>query len=159
MASAGEVITLAVPAIDLAKLWLIAPAVVTAAFPAPAAHLFAFSFTAGSEVHAANFFLLTLTVDAMVALVTVAYSTCVGAYRAAVMTLGLSEVCATAITPIIHRDFQIVFKAHGLNGETLLGAWRRTAICSHTYVEGDLKQRGVSFKLVPSQNILLFHIY
>lgn len=146
MACAGEVITLAVHAVDFAELRLIAPAVVTAAFPAPTAHLFAFSFTAGSEVQATYFFLLTLTVFAMVAWVTVACAACVGARIATVDAVCLSKARAVAITLIIHRDFQTIFKAHRLNGETLLGAWRRTAMGSHAYVEGDLKQRGVPFQ-------------
>lgn len=140
MASAGEVITLTVHAVDFAEFRLITPAVVTAAFPAPTAHLLAFSFTAGSKVQVVYFFLLALTVGAMVAWVTATCATFVGACIAAVAAVGLSEVGAAAITLIIHRDFQTIFKAHRLNGETLLGAWRRTAMGSHAYVEGDLKR-------------------
>lgn len=102
MASTGEVVTLAVHAVDFTELGLIAPAVITAAFPAPTAHLFAFSFTTSSEVQAAYFFLLALTVGAMVARVTVACATRVGAHIAAVVALGLSEARAVAITLIIH---------------------------------------------------------
>lgn len=140
MASTGEVITFAVHAIDFAKLWLIAAAVVTAAFPTPTAHLFAFSFTAGGRVRTAYFFLFALAVGAMVAWVTAACATGVGAHITAVVALGLSKACAVTITLIIHRDFQTIFKAYRLNGETFLGAWTRTAMGSHTYVEGDLKR-------------------
>lgn len=105
MSSAGEVITLAVHAVDFTELRLVAPAVVTAAFPTPTTHLFAFSFPTGREVQAAYFFLLTLTVGAMVAWVTAAYATCIGTRRAAVAALGLSEACTVAITLIIHGDF------------------------------------------------------
>lgn len=166
MTSTGEVITLAVHAVDFAEFRLIAPAVVTAAFPAPTAHLFAFSFTAGCEVQAAYFFLLTLTVGAMVAWVTAACATCVGAHTAAVVALGLSEACAVTTTLIIHRDFQTIFKAHGLYGESLLSAWSRTAMGSHAYVEGDLKRMKetrkefpFSFKLVSYylSKLLLFY--
>lgn len=149
MPGAGEIITLAVHAVDFAKLRLITPAVVTAAFPTPTAHLFALSFTAGGEIEAVYFFLPALTADAMVAWVTMARAACVGACIAAVAAVGLSEACAVAITLIIHRDFQTIFKAHRLNGKTLLGAWKRTAMGSHAYVKGDLKredQTGIPFQ-------------
>lgn len=148
MASAGKVITLAVHAVDFAKLRLIAPAVVTAAFPTPTAHLFAFSFTTGSKIQTAYFIFRALAVSAMVAWVTVACPACVGACIAAVVADGLREVCAVAITLIIHRDFQTIFKSHWLNGKTLLGAWRRTAMGGHAYVEGNLKRQRSSLLIL-----------
>lgn len=141
MASTGKVVTLAVHAVDFAKLRLVAPTVVTAAFPAPTAHLFSFSFTAGSKVQVAYFIFWTLTIGAMVAWVTVACATSIGACIAAVVTVGLREVRAVAITLIIHRDLQTIFKSHGFDSKTLLGAWGRTAMGRHTYVEGNLKAK------------------
>lgn len=118
-------------------------AVVTAAFPTPTAHLLAVSFTTGSENQTVSFVLLALTVGAMVARVTVACATGEGAHMTAVVALGLSEARAVTITLIIHRDFQTIFKAHRFNGETFLGAWRWTAMGSHTYIKRDLKREKI----------------
>lgn len=82
MSGAGEVITLAEAAINLAKLRLVAQTLVAAAFSSPTADLLALSFPAGAEVHAAGLALLTLTAGAQVARLTVTsptvISTCKG---------------------------------------------------------------------------------
>lgn len=71
MPGAGEVVTLAEAAVNLAKLRLVAQTLVAAALPSPAADLLALGFPAGDEVHAAGLALLALTAGAQVARLTV----------------------------------------------------------------------------------------
>lgn len=79
MPSAGEVVALAVAAVDLAELRLVAQALVAAALAAPAAQLLALGLPAGTQVHVAGFALLALAASAQVAGFTLARSAVVGA--------------------------------------------------------------------------------
>lgn len=81
VSGAGEVITLAETAVDLAKLWLVAQTLIAAALPSPAAHLLALGFPAGAQVHAADLALLALTAGAQVARLTVAGATTVSSCK------------------------------------------------------------------------------
>lgn len=140
VSSTGEVITLAEGAVDFAKLWLVAQALVTAAFSAAAAHLLALGLTAGTEVLVVDLSLLEFAAGSQVAGLTTAHPTAVGAGRVAAAAVGLCVIRAAAVTAVVHRDLQTVFKTNRPDGETLLGAFRRTSSSIYSYVEGDLQE-------------------
>lgn len=79
MPRAGEVVALAVAAVDLAELRLVAQTLVAAALSAPAAQLLALGLPAGAQVHVAGFALLALAASAQVARLTLARPAVVGA--------------------------------------------------------------------------------
>lgn len=60
MSGTGEVVTLAEGTVDFAEVGFVAQALVTAAFSTAAAHLLAFSLTAGTEVLVVDLTLLAL---------------------------------------------------------------------------------------------------
>lgn len=81
MSGTGEVVTLAEAAVDLAKLRLVAQALVAAALSSPAADLLALGFPAGAEVHAAGLSLLALAPGTQVARLTVTSPTVISACK------------------------------------------------------------------------------
>ncbi len=81
MSGAGEVITLAVAAVDFAKLRLVAETLVAAALSSPAADLLALGFTAGAEVHAAGLALLAFAAGTQVTRLTVTSPTVISTCR------------------------------------------------------------------------------
>lgn len=81
MSGAGEVVTLAVAAVNLAELRLVAETLVAAALSSPAADLLALGFPAGAEVHAAGLALLALAAGAQVARLTVTRPTVISTCR------------------------------------------------------------------------------
>lgn len=135
MSGAGEVVTFTEASVDFAKLRLIAEALVTAALPAAAADLFALGLSAGAQVHAACLTLLTLTAGAQVPRLTVACSTRVCANGAAHAAVGLCSLGAPAVTLIVHRHFQTVFKSHWFYSESLVCPSRRTTPCFHADIK------------------------
>lgn len=78
MPGAGEVVTLAEAAVDLAKVRLEAETLVAAALSSAAADLLALGFPAGAVVHAAGLALLALAAGAQVARLAVTSPTVVG---------------------------------------------------------------------------------
>lgn len=78
MSGAGEVVTLAEAAVDLAKVRLEAATLVAAALSSSAADLLALGFPAGALVHAAGLALLALAAGAQVARLAVTSPTFVG---------------------------------------------------------------------------------
>lgn len=137
MSCTGEVVTLAEGAIDFAELRLVTQTLVTAAFSAAAAHLLALGLTAGTEVLVVDLTLLALAAGPQVAGLTSARPAAVGAGGVAAAAVRFGVICAAAITAVVHRDLQTVFKTHRPDGETLPGAFRRTSSCLYSYVEGD----------------------
>lgn len=152
MSGTGKVIALAEGAVDFAKLGLVAKALVTAAFSAAAAHLLALGLTAGTEVLVVDLTLLALAAGTQVAGLTTAHPTAVGAGGVAAATVGICVIRAAAITPVVHRDLQAVFKTNRPDGETLLGASRRTSSSVYSYVEGNLQENRQLIFLYLRQN-------
>lgn len=81
MPGAREVVAFAEAAVNLAKLGLVAQALVAAALSSPAADLLALGFPTGAQVHAAGLALLALAASAQVSGLAVTSPTVISACK------------------------------------------------------------------------------